>query len=128
MNTFDHNDDDLRRRFHKLAARDAESAPGVSGTLIAARSRAARVTRKRRWYVAGLIGATSVAVVAIVVVRQQSTPLIDLSASRWVAPTDFLLNTPGRSLLQTVPSFTVTPLQSSSRAASPRRTTPRNDS
>jgi hypothetical protein len=133
MNATNREDDDLRRRFQALAASDARSTPALSRTMRAARARAARASAaekatRRRWITAGLLGAVATAAAAIIVVKREPPPLIDLSTAHWVAPTDFLLNTPGRSLLRTVPGFSVTPFESSARAASPRRTTPRNDS
>jgi hypothetical protein len=96
----DREDDDLRRAFQALRGADAASAPayadvrarkGVAGfktpVVLAAASLAAAV-------LAGLA-----------VVRSPSAQPPIIALEDWRAPTDFLLETPGREILQGVPEI-----------------------
>jgi hypothetical protein len=99
----DLNDDPLRTRFAQL--RDAEGTSAPRFSLPSARS-AAR--RNFAWAAAAaalvLIGGT-----AWLLSQRPAAPVdqlaFDLSGTAWVAPTDFLLNTPGSELLRDVPKI-----------------------
>ncbi len=96
------NDEMLRTRFHELREQVSESAPAFS--VGSGRSVGRAVSR---WVlVSG--GMASVAAAALLVMlwpRSRPGPGVgpDLSTVVWVAPTDYLLDTPGRDLLNTVP-------------------------
>ena len=98
------NDDDgtLRELFAQLKEEDRARTPSF-------RPPAMRPVPRRRSMVRVALAAASV-VVAIVLARPDQTPriaarqLVDLRASAWRSPTDFLLITPGSELLRSVPS------------------------
>jgi hypothetical protein len=98
-----HDDDhELRGRFQALAAEDQAAVPrfalpGPAGG--------------RRWS-AGTVAIAATAVLAAAgalgwrLARPRSLPYpIDLAAVTWNAPTDFLLRTPGASLLRELPTI-----------------------
>ena len=92
-------DSDLRQAFAVLRREEAEGAP----TFEAVR---ARVRPRRLVPVAGLLAAASVAVAILgssCAARIRRPPTV--SMGEWIAPTDFLLDTPGREILETVPRF-----------------------
>jgi hypothetical protein len=103
---------DLLRRFAELRTEDARRAPSFGTTVGAARARRNTLTRRPL--------ATSVRVAAAVVVaaaaltagvlfgggrNELATSL--MSETRWEAPSDFLLHTPGAEFLASVPVIAV---------------------
>ncbi len=100
--TRDDDEDDLRQAFAALRRDDAEQAPLFEGVLTAAQLR-----RGRRGLVpllGGLVASVAAIVLVVVAVRRPaSTPPRMFAIERWTAPTDFLLRTPGREILQTTP-------------------------
>jgi hypothetical protein len=101
---------DLRQAFAALRREDAEQAPPFDGVLTAA-----QLGRGRRRLVPILGGlAASVAAIVIVVVavavrHPPSTPPRVVGIEQWTAPTDFLLRTPGREILETTPRIGARP-------------------
>jgi hypothetical protein len=96
-------DDMLRRRFAVLRREEAEHAPefgrlwhgrpGVRG-------------RQIRWFVAA--ACALIALLSLLWMRSAQRRPDDktvASITEWKAPTDFLLETPGRELLRTVPEI-----------------------
>ncbi|MFQ6046620.1 MAG: hypothetical protein ACE5PT_09760 [Gemmatimonadales bacterium] len=94
------NDADLRGRFQALRQEDtARAAP-----FTAPRPRPSRAGGVRVWAAAAAAAAVLAAVLWALDRGGGGDRLaIDLSATAWQAPTDFLLETPGRDLLRTVP-------------------------
>lgn len=93
----------LRKRFAGLRQEEQQHTPAFaplwSGT--------ARVPHsKGLWYVA--TACVLIVVVAILLLRSEQTSRNEVSMveiTEWKAPTDFLLETPGREILQTVPEI-----------------------
>lgn len=76
-------------------------------------------TGHRRLVMVTATGAVVVATVMVArVVRDDHNPEfgLDLAATTWVAPTDFLLDTPGRDLLRSLPQIDITAYTSQSNA------------
>lgn len=93
---------DLRERFARLRAEDSASAPAFS------LKRPARAPRRQvpAWAMATAAAASAVAVLWLTTADGNGNgPAagLDLSTTAWVAPTDFLLETPGRDLLRALP-------------------------
>ncbi len=98
---------DLRSRFAKLRAEDGSETPPFA--LPAARNEEYR----RRPFAGRLVAATActlliaVAVLWVSISRRESVrpgqPVASLTG--WRAPTDFLLQTPGREFLRTIPAI-----------------------
>ena len=86
------NDDQLRNAFAELRRAELAHVP-----------RFAVMPRKRRPYIALAFAAVVLLIVLVVAVlpHRPSAP----SISAWKAPTDFLLQTPGRELLVSVPDL-----------------------
>jgi hypothetical protein len=104
----------LRDAFASLREDDAASAPPFEAVVAAAQAHAkAPADRRRASPVPSLVWplATAALVAAVItVVRRPERPLPSLaSIERWTAPTDFLLETPGREFLGSVPRFGVPP-------------------
>lgn len=101
-------DADIRARFARMAQEDAAAAPALPDFDSLRVRRPARWRAPMRW-AAGAAGVSALAAAAtLIVLRQPPVPYpIDLSATAWTAPTDFLLNTPGSALLRHVPSIGV---------------------
>jgi anti-sigma factor RsiW len=99
MNPNDPNNDrDLRERFAALRREDASQAPEFSA--VPGRARRGKPAWSR-WAAA----AAMVIVAAVLLVKFYPRPAPPTqSITEWKSPTDFLLETPGRGLLQT-PSF-----------------------
>lgn len=92
-------DADLRRAFAALRREEAKATP----TFEAVRTRV-RSGPRRLAPLGGLLAAASVAAAILaIVVRRPDPPPPMVSMEQWIAPTDFLLDTPGREMLQTVP-------------------------
>jgi len=99
-------DSNLRERFASLRRADAASAPRFERVIGIARPR----SNGAAWRVAITACLLMVAVGAVVVrgSHPREAPTTRASAptlADWRAPTDFLLDTPGRELLQTIPDF-----------------------
>jgi hypothetical protein len=92
-------DDDLRRRFASLREQDERERPGYAGVCARGLTR----TKSAGWR--ALVGAVAVAALVLVAPfagrdREPPPPLAE-----WRAPTDFLLETPGREVLTLAPSL-----------------------
>lgn len=104
-------DRELRRRFQSLAREEEAGAPAYR------RPAAPSAPRHRKWRLAALAAAAVVVAIAgTLLLRDRggsgpgpaaSALGIDLAAAVWVAPTDFLLETPGVALLRGVPRFEI---------------------
>ncbi|MGH7568419.1 MAG: hypothetical protein ACREL9_05535 [Gemmatimonadales bacterium] len=96
---------ELRDRFERLRREEADRVPAFRAVLAAAERRRAGRPPARFRLALGVI-ALAAGVVAVVVgvrlFRAPATP-VDLAATRWRGPTDFLLRLPGHELLGTVP-------------------------
>lgn len=93
----DEDDADLRRAFAVLRAEDAAGAPPFAAVR-------ARALPRRLARLGGLLAAASVAAALLgVVVRRPEPPHAAVSMEQWIAPTDFLLETPGLAIVETVP-------------------------
>lgn len=117
-NDRDLRDDDLRSRFAALRREEEERVPQF-------RTRRPNATAPA-WRLGGLVAVTACLVATIVcvsllqrthTVRVRNRPAVSLT--QWNAPTDFLLETPGRELLRTVPAVGVA--YGYSKAPGPRR-------
>ena len=96
-------DDMLRHRFAALRREEDQQAPEFA-TLWKARAGARR--RQARWFAAA--ACMLVALLALLWIRSVQRRPDDktvASITEWKAPTDFLLETPGRELLRTVPEI-----------------------
>ena len=102
-----HDDPDLRDIFAALRREDERVTPPFQRLWRAGVPRGAMASAVRtRWILAtaGVAG-----IVTLVLVFGRATPRVNVphqstvSLSNWRAPTDFLLQTPGRDLLATVP-------------------------
>jgi hypothetical protein len=110
-------DTELRRLFRELARTDETSAPSFRE--LRARARASdlggRRNRSARLVAAlALVGALAVALSLLFPPRGERPGEVvtgSLSLSSWSAPTDFLLETPGRELLDSTPRIGVGPLE-----------------
>lgn len=102
----DDGDRDLRERFTGLRAGDGARLRSFRATVATGR---ARTPKPRRRLVVAAAGAAVVLTVAVAVWTARPEPpepfaiTLDLSATRWHAPSDFLLETPWRDLLREVP-------------------------
>jgi hypothetical protein len=99
---------DLRERFAALRQEEAAQTPEFDLHRVPARE------RRRRLSPARIFAVTACVAVAVSVAlwlrpassRQQPEPGSPVvSITEWKAPTDFLLETPGRDLLRTVPAI-----------------------
>ncbi|MGH7701233.1 MAG: hypothetical protein ACREMJ_12045 [Gemmatimonadales bacterium] len=106
-------DRDLQELFDSLRRHAASAAPSFHATLAAARRRALRSRPLR--LVATLAAGVVILLLAVTVVGRREPPVgaVDLAATSWQAPTDFLLQTPGADLLRTVPALGTTTLERS---------------
>jgi hypothetical protein len=93
-------DRDLHERFAELRRQDAAQAPEFAALL----QRRARRPRPPAFFRL-VIAVACVLVIAVALVRFHSRPPAKPvpSLSEWRSPTDFLLQTPGRELLISVP-------------------------
>ena len=101
---------DLRQAFAALRREEAEKAPPFDGVLTAAQLRRGR--HRLVPVLAGLaasVAAIVIAVVAVAVRQPPSTPPRAGRIEQWTAPTDFLLRTPGREILDTTPRIGARP-------------------
>ena len=90
----------LRDRFAALRREEERQAPEFA-SLWPGRARAPR--GKTRWLVAA--ACALIVVAAVLWLRSAGRKPADVSLAEWKAPTDFLLETPGRDLLRTVPEI-----------------------
>jgi hypothetical protein len=94
-------DETLRGRFAALRREDEQSVPGFAGLW------RARARSPRRWTYWLATAACAVVILAGLLwlrsVRPGSKVDKTVSITEWKAPTDFLLETPGREMLRTVP-------------------------
>jgi hypothetical protein len=95
-------DRELREHFAQLKQEDRARVPSF---------RAPAVKATPRWRpVVRVALAAAIVIMAIVLARPDQTPrivagpVVDLGATAWHSPTDFLLITPGSELLRSVPS------------------------
>lgn len=114
-------DRELRDRFAQLKAEDRGDVPAFR-----APSAGARWSWSPR-----LVVAAAIVLIALVLARPDATPPhlaheIDLGAAAWRSPTDFLLVTPGRELLRSVPALgspeTFAPIDPRGRSSAPEST------
>lgn len=96
-------DDMLRRRFAVLRREEEQHAPAFADLW---KPRAGARRRKLRW-----LAATACALIALLAflwirsAQRRPEEIAVASITDWKAPTDFLLETPGRELLRTVPEI-----------------------
>ncbi len=96
-------DDDSRLRAALAEAHRADpTAPPFARVWGAQRRPAARA---RRWVFAGGLAAAAALVTWVAVRPAPAPPTWRPSGTRWVAPTDFLLDTPDLVTLRTLPSL-----------------------
>ena len=93
----------LRKRFASLRQEEQQHIPAFASQW----GRRSRVQRsKGLWFAAA--GCALIVVIAILLLRSERTNRNEVSMveiTEWKAPTDFLLETPGREILQTVPEI-----------------------
>jgi hypothetical protein len=95
-------DDMLRRRFAMLRREDEQQAPEF-GRLWHGRADARR--RQTRWFMAAACVLVALALLWRRSAQRHPDDKTVASITEWKAPTDFLLETPGRELLRTVPEI-----------------------
>ncbi|HEY6209690.1 MAG TPA: hypothetical protein VIW28_11560 [Gemmatimonadales bacterium] len=100
----------LHELFGALQKEAAAGAPKFHDALTGAARRRERIRRARR-RVAGITAVVAATALVLMVVAWPITggkraDFVDLATTRWEAPTDFLLRTPGAELLRAVPTFT----------------------
>ena len=106
-------DRDLRERFAALRAEEQRRAPRFSAVWAAAEDRRGRRQGRRAGLrLAAAFAGAALLTLAVFVWRPSSPPPpapgsepVPPSITEWRAPTDFLLETPGREVLRTVPRF-----------------------
>jgi hypothetical protein len=104
----DPGDEDLRARFAALRREEEALAPEFALSLPGAAQRRRRSVGRRIAFAASLVAV--MAVVLVLRFAQKVHPergQAVASLTEWKAPTDFLLETPGRELLRTVPAIGV---------------------
>jgi hypothetical protein len=117
-------DDDLGARFADLRSEEEALAPEFALPLPSASRGRRRSVGKRIAFAASLVTATAV-VLVLRFAPQKAHPEPGrpvASLTEWKAPTDFLLETPGRELLRTVPAIGV--WHDYTRATKPNRKHP----
>jgi hypothetical protein len=103
-------DQDLRSRFQAVRREDQQCSPPFAELVVAADRRGAP-RRRRLWAIPVGLATAAGAVFGLWLLGERGVPTqaaplaIDLSATRWTAPTDFLLELPGNVLLRTTPVF-----------------------
>jgi Spy/CpxP family protein refolding chaperone len=96
-----HDQRDLERAFAALRRQDEQGAPSFDGLLSAPGTRA-RTLPLRLGVALAAASLLAALLVGVAVRRPAPSPPI-ASIEQWTAPTDFLLRTPGRDVLDTVP-------------------------
>jgi hypothetical protein len=112
---------DFREGFAALRGEDSAKTPAFETLLAGAAAGRGRGRRLPRW--GGLLAAASLvaaALAAVAVLRPPRTPSRAASIEEWTAPTDFLLRTPGREILETVPRIGARPDLAPFESAIPR--------
>lgn len=112
---------DLREGFAALRREDSAKTPAFETLLAGATVGRSRGRLLPRW--GGLLAAVSLvaaALVAVAVLRPPRTPSRIASVEEWTAPTDFLLRTPGREILESVPRIGAPPYLAAFEGAIPR--------
>ncbi|HEU5262879.1 MAG TPA: hypothetical protein VFU41_15775 [Gemmatimonadales bacterium] len=96
---------ELRERFERLRREDAAGGPSFRATLAGAGRRRARRGPSVHRVAAAAIAVATVVVAAVILDLRLGPrdPRVDLAATRWRGPTDFLLRLPGADYLRTVP-------------------------
>jgi hypothetical protein len=102
------NDNEMQDAFRALAAEDAREASSFSRARVEAQRQSLRARRRRAWFTASGVAVAAAAALIFAVMPKQELLELDLSGTRVASATDFLLNTPGRSLMRTVPAIGVT--------------------
>jgi hypothetical protein len=105
----DDDEADLRQAFAALRREDAEQAPPFDGVLTAQLGRGRRRLMPLLGGLAASVAAIVLVVVAVAVRHPASTPPQAGAIEQWTAPTDFLLKTPGREILDTTPRIGARP-------------------
>ncbi len=100
------NDNDLRDAFRAVAREDAGMASPFSRSVVDARRPFVRAQRRALYTASGFALAAAATLLFVVMPRQELLDL-DLSGPTWAPSTDFLLNTPGSSLMRSIPSIGV---------------------
>lgn len=104
---------DLEELFRALRRRAATATPSFNATLAAARH-GAQPRRPVRLVAAVAAGIVIVLLAVTLVGRHEPRAgAVDLAATTWEGPTDFLLQTPGADLLRNVPALGTTRLERS---------------
>ncbi len=100
----------LHEAFRALRRAAEAAAPDFRDTLAGLARRRATVARARRRFGMLAVAAAAVVLAVLGVTRfgglGSRAAIVDLASTRWEAPTDFLLRTPGAELLRAVPTFT----------------------
>src|SRR5262249_24023681 len=112
----EHSDRDLREQFVALRREDAAQAPGF----VVAEQRRAAAPWSWRMPVIVLFAPALVAVLFFTLHRGPERPALGQSITEWKSPTDFLLQTPGREVLNRVPVFTQWPPGVAQPAVTPK--------
>lgn len=121
------NHNDLKNAFRALANQDAQLVSPYSRARVESRRPSDGARHRRAWFTAsGLTLAAAAAVVFAVMPRQDLLEL-NLSGTRVTAATDFLLNTPGSSLMRSVPSIGFIATSRRPAGSPSRRDTSRRD-
>jgi hypothetical protein len=107
-------DQELRERFAALRGEDAERAPDF------AELRKRRSPPRPSWRArAAVVAALAVVVVLLFMHYRRPSPPPESSITEWRSPTEFLLQTPGRELLERVPAFAQGPASMANPAGTP---------
>ena len=101
-NDADLNDDELRGCFTVLRCEEEQSVPKFA-SLWGGRSRIQR--GKGLWFAAAACALIAVGAILLLRSERNKNEVSMVSIMEWKAPTDFLLETPGREILQTVPEI-----------------------
>lgn len=96
-------DSALRKRFVSLREQEQQHIPAFASQWV---GRSSLQRSKGLWFAAA--GCALIVVIAILLLRSQwpnRDAISTVEITEWKAPTDFLLETPGREILQTVPEI-----------------------
>jgi len=99
-------DRDLRERFAALRREEEAGAPAIEGLVARARARTrGEALRIRRPVLVLATAAAVLLVIALLDLHKPPRPFPVPSITEWRSPTDFLLQTPGREVLESLPRF-----------------------